>query len=77
MSLDTSTLDSTPQGLADLVDGLAQGLIAHDRESASSLITAREGLRSLAWARFARATTRRSLGRTMQRRHQTRRWRDA
>jgi hypothetical protein len=73
MTTDTIIRDTSPASLADLVDGLAQGLIAHDREAAAVLATARESLRALAWNRYARMTSRRSMARSLRGRHQ-RRW---
>ena len=66
------TIDCTPRGLADLVDGLAQGLLEGDREAAGILIAAREGLRNLGYNRWARQVTQRSKARVLRRRHQGR-----
>lgn len=75
--IDAPIIDTTPRGLADLVDGLAQGLLEGDREAASILLAAREGLRCLGanrWtARVNWQSERRALRRALKRRHQGRR----
>ncbi len=70
----TDILDTSPRALADLVDGLAQGLLEGDREAASILIAAREGLRCLGANRWTAQVNwrsqRRALRRALKRRHQ-------
>jgi hypothetical protein len=65
-------LDTSPRGLADALDTLVRQIVDHDREVAAVLAVATGQLRALAWNRFARRTTRRSMARALRRRHQRR-----
>ncbi len=58
--LTPTILDTSPRGLADALDTLAQQLISEDRECAAILIQARESLRALGWNRYAQRINRRS-----------------
>jgi hypothetical protein len=66
-------INTSPRGLADTLDSMAQGLLDHDREAARILIAAREGLCALSYNRWAQAVNwrseRRAMRRALNRRH--------
>jgi hypothetical protein len=63
-------IDLRPQTLADALDAVYRAIHESDREVAMILKTAREGLRALAWNRYAQAQTRASRAYRLRRRHQ-------
>src|SRR5207245_2087971 len=52
-TMDAHVLDTSPRGIADLLDGLAQPFMETDREIAVVLTAARESLRALGYNRWA------------------------
>jgi hypothetical protein len=68
----TAVLDLTPKALADALDHLFAATLETDREVAGVLKTAREGLRALAWNRYAERLNRESRACRVRRRHQGR-----
>ena len=49
----TTIIDLSPKSLADALDALVSATLESDREVASVLTVCREGLRALAWNRYA------------------------
>jgi hypothetical protein len=70
--IDTTIFDTSPRGLADALDALVLHLDA-DREVAAALADCRERLRAIGYNRWAHRVNRRSMARSLRRRHQ-RRW---
>ncbi len=65
-----AVIDLTPKSLAEALDALVNATLESDREVAALLVTAREGLRALAWNRYVAYHTARSRARVLRRRHQ-------
>jgi hypothetical protein len=68
----TTVIDLTPKALADALDALVGATRETDREVAAVLTLCREGLRNLAWNRYAQAQTRGRRAYRVRRRHQSR-----